>query len=164
MLLGPLPSPSLKTDSTTESSVAVVSRPTQSVSIHSLNLPNRPKHTSNSHPVVDDHSRANDRAPTIHTARNKRNLQQTRQLVLVLNARLRMHNTALIAQRHITAREHIICDRLPEDLDAQRVCYYLFRFALNVRVYECDVVVATYYVAEGGEALFYSLDLDGVWY
>jgi len=75
-----------------------------------------------------------------------------------------MHNTALIAQRHIAARKHIIRDRLPEHLNAQRVCYYLFCLALNVRVYECDVVVATYYVAEGGEALFYSLDLDRVRY
>jgi hypothetical protein len=38
---------------------------------------------------------------------------------------------------------------LPEDLHAQRICYYLLCLAFNVWMYEGDVVVATYYVAEG---------------
>jgi hypothetical protein len=38
---------------------------------------------------------------------------------------------------------------LPEHLHAQRICYYLLCLALNVGVYEGDVVVATYYIAEG---------------
>jgi hypothetical protein len=119
---------------------------------------------SHRHPVIDYHARAYNRASTIHTTGHKRDLQQTRKLVLVLDARLGMHNAALVAQRHVAAREHIIRNRLPEDLDAQRVCYYLLRLALNVRVYEGHVVVATYHVAERGEALFYPLDLDAVWY
>jgi hypothetical protein len=39
---------------------------------------------------------------------------------------------------------------LPKHLDAQYVRYYLFRLSLDIWVYEGDVVVATYYVSEGG--------------
>jgi hypothetical protein len=164
MLLGPLPSPSLKTDSTTDSSVAVVSRPVYRVSFRTSIIRTASQHTCHSHPVVDHHARTHDRTTAIHTARHKRHLQQTRQLVLILNARLGMHNTTLITQRHVASRQHIIRNRLPEDLDAQRIRYYLLRLALDVRVYERDVVVAAYYVSERGQALFYPLDLDAVWY
>jgi len=115
--------------------------------LHCL-INHREKHTSDSHPVVDDHASTDDCASAVHTTRHQRHLQQTRQLVLILNARLGMHNTALIAQRHITTREHIIRNCLPEHLDAQRICYYLLRLALDIRVYKGDMVVATYYVAE----------------
>jgi hypothetical protein len=164
MLLGPLPSPSLKTDSTTDSSVAVVSRPSYHVSLLPYCVLATSQHTCDGHPVIDHHARADNCTTAIHTARHKWHLQQTRQLVLILNACLGMHNAALIAQRHIAAREHIIRNRLPEDLDAQRVRYYLLRLALNVWVYKRDVVVAAYYVPERRQALFYPLDLDAVWY
>jgi len=73
-----------------------------------------------------------------------------------------MHYAPLITQRHIATRQHIIRNRLPEHLDAQRVRYYLLRLALNVGVHERHVVVAAYDVAERREPLFYALDLDGV--
>jgi hypothetical protein len=75
-----------------------------------------------------------------------------------------MHNAALIAQRHVASRQHVVGDRLPEHLDAQYICYDFLSFALNVRVHEGNVVVATYYVAEGWETLFNPLYLDGVGY
>jgi hypothetical protein len=37
---------------------------------------------------------------------------------------------------------------LPKHFHAQRISYYLFRLALNVWVYEGDVVVAAYDIAE----------------
>jgi hypothetical protein len=55
----------------------------------------------------------------------------------------------LVAQRHVRARKHIVRNRLPEDLHAKHIRYYLFGFSLNVGVYESDVVIAAYYVAEG---------------
>lgn len=60
-----------------------------------------------------------------------------------------MYDAALVAQRHVGAREDIVRDGLPEHLDAQYVCYDLFRLAFDVRVDEGDVIVATYDVAEG---------------
>ena len=103
---------------------------------------------SDSHPVVDNHTGTDDRATSVHTTCNKRDLEQTRQFVLVLNRCLGVHDTALIAQRHVRACENVIRDCLPEDLHAKHICYYLLCLALDVRVYEGDVVVAANDVAE----------------
>jgi hypothetical protein len=46
---------------------------------------------------------------------------------------------------------------LAEYFDAQDVGDYFFGFALQIGVYEGDVVVGYDDVSEGGEALFYSL-------
>ena len=42
----------------------------------------------------------------------------------------------------ITSHEDVICDRLPEDFDLQHVGNDLLGFAINVWVYEGDIVVA----------------------
>jgi hypothetical protein len=60
-----------------------------------------------------------------------------------------VHNTTLVAEGHVATSEHVVCDGLPENLNAQYVGYYLLCFAFDIRVYESNVVVATYYVAEG---------------
>jgi len=60
-----------------------------------------------------------------------------------------VHNAALVAQCHVATGKYVVCDCLPENLNAQDICYYLFRLSLNIWVYECDMVVATYYIAEG---------------
>jgi hypothetical protein len=51
---------------------------------------------------------------------------------------------------------------LSEHLNAEDVCYYLFCLACQIWMDESDVVICTYYVAEGGEPLFYSLDFYAV--
>jgi len=104
--------------------------------------------TSDSHPVIDNHTRTNDSATAVHTTSYKRHLEQTRQLVLILNACLWVHDTTLIAQSHVASCEHIVRDGLPEHLHAQHIGYDLLCFAFYIRVYESDVIVATYYVAE----------------
>ena len=63
----------------------------------------------------------------------------------------------MVGERHVGANEYVVGDGLAEDFDAQDVGDYFFRFALQVRVYEGDVVVGDDYVAQGGEAFFYSL-------
>jgi len=72
-----------------------------------------------------------------------------------------MHDAALVAQTHVTADQDVVRDRLAEHLDAQDVGDQLFRFALQVRVDNGDVVVAADDVAQCGEALLDALDLDG---
>ena len=57
-----------------------------------------------------------------------------------------MHNTALIAQRHIRARQHIIRDGLPKNFHTEHICYYLLGLALDIGVYEGDMVVTAYHV------------------
>jgi hypothetical protein len=72
-----------------------------------------------------------------------------------------VHEPARIRERHVGAGEDVGSDGLAEDLDAERVGDDLFGLALEVRVDEGDVVVAADDVAEGGEALFDSLDSYG---
>lgn len=73
-----------------------------------------------------------------------------------------MHEAALIGEGHVGAGEDVVGDCLPEDLDAEDVGDDFLAFALEVGVYEGDVVVGADDVAEGGEPLFYPLDLDAV--
>jgi hypothetical protein len=61
-----------------------------------------------------------------------------------------MHDTALIAQCHVAPRQHIIRNRLPEDLNAQHISYYLLRLALDIGMHKGNVVITAYDVAEGG--------------
>lgn len=92
---------------------------------------------------------------------NKWNLQQRTQLILILNTSLGMNQRSLIRDPTITPHEHIIRHSLSKHLDLQHVCDDFFRFAINVRVHERDVVVAGDDVAEGGESFFDSLERDG---
>jgi hypothetical protein len=96
----------------------VVSRPEYSISRLSIKSRKQCRHTSNGHPVVDNHSRAYNGTSSVDATSDKRDLQQTRQLVLILDARLGMHNATLIAQRHVATRQDVVRDCLPENLDA----------------------------------------------
>lgn len=69
-----------------------------------------------------------------------------------------MDNTTLITQAHVAAHQHVIRDRLPEDLDAQHVRNDLLRLALDVRVHERDVVVGANHITESGKPLLDALD------
>jgi hypothetical protein len=60
-----------------------------------------------------------------------------------------VHNTTLIAEGHIATSEYVVRDGLPENFDTQHISYYLLCFAFDIRVYKSDVIVTTYYVAEG---------------
>lgn len=136
----------------------------------------QPKHTLNhtqlrrrriqprhSKPIINHHARPHNRRPPIHTPRHKRNLQKTRELILIPDRRLGMNDPALVRERHVRAGQDVVGDGLPEHLDAERVGDYFFGFSLQVGVDQGHVVVAADYVAEGGESFFYSLDRDAVW-
>lgn len=130
--------------------------------LHDAELSGGGVEASYGHPVVDDHAGANNGATTVHTAGHERHLQQRAQLVLVLDAGLGVHDAALVAEAHVAAGQDVVRDGLAEDLDAEDVGDDLLRLALEIRVHEGDVVVGADDVAEGGEALFDTLDLDAV--
>jgi hypothetical protein len=118
-------------------------------------------HARHGHPVIHHHPRAHHRTATIHAAGHQRHLQETAQLILVLDRRLGVYEAAGIRQRHVGAREDVGGDGLAEDLDAERVGDDLFRLALEVGVDERDVVVAADDVAKRRQALFDALDRHG---
>lgn len=100
---------------------------------------------------------------TVTATYHQGDLEQTTQLVLVLYARLGMHETTLVGDGTITSDEDVVGDCLPEHLDLEDVCDDFFCFAIDVGVDECDVVVAGNDVAESGETLLDALDADAIW-
>lgn len=70
------------------------------------------------HPVINYHSCANNGRSPIHAAGHKRDLQKTRQLILILNRGFRMYNTSLIGESHIRTRKNVVGDCLAEYLNA----------------------------------------------
>ena len=117
--------------------------------LHNAQLGGGGVETTNGHPVVDDHSGADDGATAVHTAGDERHLQQRAELVLVLDAGLRVHDTTSVAEAHVAAGQHIVGDRLAEDFNTQHVGDDLFRLALQIGVHEGDVVVGADDVSEG---------------
>lgn len=91
---------------------------------------------------------------------DERDLEQTRELVLVLDARLWVHERALVAYPAVTSDEDVVGDGLPEDFDLEYVGNDLFSLAVNVGVDEGDIVVAGDDVAQRREAFLDPLDGD----
>lgn len=130
--------------------------------LHDAQLGGGGVETGDGHPVIDNHSGADDGATAVHTAGDQRHLQQRAQLVLVLDTGLGVHDTALVAEAHVAAGEHIVGDCLAEDLHAQHVGDDFFRLALQIRVHERDVVVGADDVSQGRQPLLDPLDFHAV--
>lgn len=136
-------------------------------------------------PIIDDHPRADDGTPAIHTARDQRHLQQGGELVLIPNGRFGMHDPALVGEGHVRAGEDVVGDRLAEDFYAQDVCdsinhnqvscvfgrcdrakgesgVHFFGFPLQIRMHQRNVVIAANDISKRRQSLFYSLNLDGI--
>jgi len=60
-----------------------------------------------------------------------------------------VHESSLVRDGTITSHEDIIGDRLSEDFDLQHVSNDFLSFAINIWVYEGDIVVACDDVSEG---------------
>lgn len=90
-----------------------------------------------------------------------------------------MHNTTLVGESHVGTSQDVIGDGLTEDFYAEDVgdaaivrlssemgmrvgtgmVLHFLCLALQIRVHDCDMVVAADDVTEGTETLFYPLDL-----
>jgi hypothetical protein len=106
-------------------------------------------------------SSTNDLGTSVDRPGDERYLEERTELILVLNGRLGVHESTLVAESAVTPNEDVVRDRLPEDLDLEDVGDDLLRLAIDVGVHECDVVVAGDDVPEGGETLFDALEGDG---
>jgi hypothetical protein len=69
-----------------------------------------------------------------------------------------MYESSLVRDRAITPHEDVISDRLSEYLYLQDVRNDLLGFAINVWMYEGDVVVTCDDIPEGRQSLLYPLD------
>jgi hypothetical protein len=145
-------------------SVAVVSRPVnahQSFTTRPAPITSDPRFTVpayHTNPSAPQQKKNPCKTRTHHEG----NLEQTAQLVLVLDTCLGVNQAALVRNRTVAADEDVVRDRLAEDFDLEHVCDDLLCLAVDVGVHQCDVVVARDDVPEGGEALFYPLDGDCV--
>lgn len=79
----------------------------------------------------------------------ERNLQQTAEFILVLDACLWVHKAALIGDGTIASNEDVIGDSLSEDLNLEDVCDDFFGFSVDIWVNESDIVVACDHISEG---------------
>jgi hypothetical protein len=118
--------------------------------------------TTEGGPVVDDKSRTNGRITTVDRAGNARHLHERRNLVHILDRRLRVNKNALVARDGVRANERVLSDASAEGLHAEHITDDFLGFAGDVGVDEGDVVVAADAVSEGRETLLDALDLDGV--
>lgn len=130
--------------------------------LNDTQLGRRGVHARHGQPVVDNHARADDGTAAIDAARHERHLQQGTEFVLVLDARLRVHNAALVREGHVRARQDVSGDRLSKHLHAECVCDDFFRLSLQVRVDEGNVVVGGDHVAQRRKSLLDPLNLDSV--
>jgi hypothetical protein len=103
-----------------------------------------------------------DRVRRRGSTHDKGNLQKTAKLVLVLDGSFWVHKSTLVGNSAIAPDEDVVCDSLPKDLDLEDVCDDLLRLAVEIWMYEGDVVVACDDISERGQTLFYSLEGDGV--
>jgi len=71
------------------------------------------------------------------------------------------YETTLITQRTITSNEDIARDRLPKYLNPQNIPNDLLCLPLDVRVYQCDIIVTSDYVAECRQTFLNTLNFDG---
>lgn len=90
--------------------------------------------SGNGEPVVDNHAGADDVGAAVDTTGDKGNLKQAGKLILVLDSCLGVNETTLVRKAHVTADEHVISDRLSENLDSKDICNDLFRLTLQIRV------------------------------
>lgn len=73
-----------------------------------------------------------------------------------------MHECTLVGENAVRSDEDVICDSLAEDLNLEYIRDNLFRLAVDIWVYECDIVVARDYISQGAETFLDTLDGDGI--
>mmetsp|Transcript_16423 Transcript_16423/g.38976 ORF Transcript_16423/g.38976 Transcript_16423/m.38976 type:complete len:225 (+) Transcript_16423:54-728(+) len=114
-------------------------------------------------PVVGEEAGADHVASAVDGPRHEGHLQQRRELVEVLDGRLRVNDSALVRELAVAAHKDVPADRLAEDLHAEDVGYELLGLPVHVRMDERHVVVAGNAVAERREPLLDALydDLVG---
>jgi len=147
-------------------------------------------HAGEGAPVVDHHARTDEVATAVDGSRHQGDLKQGRELVLVLNAGPRVHQSTLVAEGTVAAHQHLSRDRLPEHLHLQSVRNDFLSFLcdetnqdsqalvpqssreegggeetnpVNVGMDQGNVVVAGHDISEGREPLLHSGDLHRIW-
>ena len=98
--------------------------------LHHSDLRGGRVHAAERGPVVRHHTSADHVRTTVHRARHERDLQQRRQLLLLLHRRVWMHQASLVREHAVASHQRISGDRLPEHFHAQHVRYDLLRLLL----------------------------------
>ncbi|RUP45041.1 hypothetical protein BC936DRAFT_148683 [Jimgerdemannia flammicorona] len=81
-------------------------------------------------PVVDNEASADHVGAAVDGSSDKRDLEERRKLVLVLDRGARMHKPALIADRAEGADEDVIGDSLAKNFNLEDISNNFFRFLL----------------------------------
>jgi len=112
--------------------------------------------------VVDDETSAKDVRATVDGSNAEGNLQEGRELVLLLDGGSGVDHGSLVVETAVAAHQRVVGDRVTEDLHTQHVRHDFLGLAVNIRVDEGDVVVADDDVTKGRKTLLDTLDDDGL--
>jgi hypothetical protein len=118
--------------------------------------------TTEGSPVINTQTTSDSGITSVDGACDARNLHQGGNFVHVLNGSFGMNENTLVGRDGVRSDEGVFGDTSTESLNFENVTNDLFSFARKIGVDESDVIVAADAVAEGREALFDALDLDGV--
>jgi len=113
-------------------------------------------------PIIHHHATPDDVTTPVHCTRHQRHLQQRGQLLLVLDRRLRVNETTLIADTAVRSHKRILCDRLAKHLHPESIHDYLLRLAIQVWMHERNVIVTRDNVTERRQSFLHALKVDGV--
>lgn len=89
--------------------------------LHNTQLSSRRIQTRHSQPVINDHTSADDGRTAVHGTSDEGDLQQRGEFVLVADGGFRVHETALVGERHVGSCQDVVGDCLAEDFDAEDV-------------------------------------------
>ena len=113
-------------------------------------------------PVVHDETPPQHVRSAIDGPGHEGHLQQRRQLLDVLHGRAGMDHATVVAELAVTPHEGLAAHDLTEDLHPEDVAYYVLGLAIDVRMYERNVIIASDDVPERRQALLDPLHHDAV--
>ena len=93
-------------------------------------------------PIINNEPSTNNIRPSINSTRTQGHLQQVRKLIKLFHSGLRMHKPPIITQNTIRPNEHIIGNRVPKDLNSQRIRNNLLRLLIKIRMDQGHIIIA----------------------
>jgi hypothetical protein len=116
--------------------------------------------TAESSPIIDNHTRTNNIGTTVHSTSGDGNLEEDRELMLLLNRGLGVNDSTLIAKRAVGANKHVLGNRLTEDFDTKHILDDILSSLIDIRVNKSNVIVTNNTVTESRQLIFDSSKLN----
>ena len=114
--------------------------------------------TAEGDPVVDDETGSDDVRTAVDGSVSDGDLKESSELLHILNSTLGVNESTIVGKASIRSDEGDTTDGVTEDFDAEDVSDNLLSLAVQIRVNEGDVVVASNHVTKSRKLLLNSLN------